>query len=218
MRHLNAPEVLQNLVASVIASRVTQLTLALGTMNRAQKCNIPRVAGTSENNFLVHFALFDFFAAARDEKLEDGAVRILMLSDISKAFDRVQLTVLLHALRTLFEGHDITRLIAAIQSLYEQARIAVSRKDVAVLIEKLGGIHQGDPASAILFSLVMEFVRRLIPPMRRYKIRFYTYQDVLLVRLEIDYADDQIRFTDSVADMQDTVITLKTALGTVGLK
>jgi ribonuclease HI len=217
LRHLQAPEVLQNIVSAMVATRITQLTLASRAMARAQKCNIPRVAGTAENNFLVHFALYDFFAAARDGLLEEGAVRIMMLSDISKAFDRVQLTVLLHALQTLFAHHDITRLLAAIQSLYEQTRIAVSKKDVAVLIEKLAGVHQGDPASAILFALVMEFVRRLIPPSRRYKIRFHTYHGSLMVRLEIDYADDQIRFTDTVDDMQDTVDTLKTALAKVGL-
>lgn len=217
MRHLCAPEVLQNIVSAVVAIRVTQLTLALGVMNRAQKCNIPRVAGTTENNFLVHFALYDFFAAARDKKLAEGAVRIMMLSDISKAFDRVQLAVLLHSLQTLFAGQDITRLLAAIQSLYEQTRIVVSKKDAAVLIEKLGGVHQGDPASAILFALVMEFVRRLISPDRRHKIRFYTYQGCLWVRLEIDYADDQIRFTDGVAEMQDTVNALKEALTKAGL-
>jgi ribonuclease HI len=69
MRHLCAPEVLQNIVSAVVAIRVTQLSMALRVMNRAQKCNIPRVAGTTENNFLVHFALYDFFAAARDGKL-----------------------------------------------------------------------------------------------------------------------------------------------------
>jgi hypothetical protein len=88
---------------------------------------------------------------------------------------------------------------------------------VAVLIGKLAGVHQGDPASAMLFALVMEFVRRLIPPSRRYKIRFYTYHGLLMVRLEIDYADDQIRFTDTVEDMQDTVDTLKEALAKAGL-
>ena len=31
-------------------------------MERAQKCNIPGVSGTSENNFLVKFAFFDFYA------------------------------------------------------------------------------------------------------------------------------------------------------------
>ncbi len=87
-----------------------------------------------------------------------------MLSDISKAFDRVQLPVMLLALKTLFHGHDITRLLAAIESLYTQTRIAVSKKDVAVLCAKLAGVHQGDPSSAILFALLIEFVLRLLPP------------------------------------------------------
>ena len=218
MRHLCGPEVLQNIVSSVVTNRTIQLTMAMKVMDRAQKCNIPHIAGTTENNFLIHFLLYDFFSAARYQLLLEGAVRILMLSDISKAFDRVQLAVLLLALKTLFHGHDITRLLAAIESLYKQTRIAISQKDVATLCEKLAGVHQGDPLSAILFALLMEFVRRLIPPTRRYKIKFYMSEGEVMVLVEIDYADDQIRVADKVADMQDLVDALKEALAKAGLQ
>ena len=217
LRHLCAPEVLQNIVSSVLGTRVTQMTVAGGVMNIAQKCNIPRIAGTAENNFLVQYVLFDFFEAARRGLLEDGAVRILMLSDISKAFDRAQLSVLLHSLKVLFPDEDITRLQATIDSLYTQTRIAVKKKKAVVLVEKLAGVHQGDPASAILFGLIMEFVRRLIPPSRRHKIRFYTSGGGCEVRVEIDYADDQIRVADRVDQMQDLVDALSEALRRVGL-
>jgi hypothetical protein len=218
LRHLCAPEVLQNIVSSIVGTRIIQMTLAMGVMARAQKCNIPGIAGTTENNFLINFLLYDFFAAARYRLLDEGAVRILMLSDISKAFDRVQLAVLLLALKTLFQGHDITRLLAAIDSLYEQTRIAISRKEVATLCAKLAGVHQGDPASAILFALLMEFVRRLIPPSRRYKIKFYMSEGETMVLLEIDYADDQIRVTDGVMEMQHLVSDLSAALAKAGLQ
>jgi len=218
LRHLCGPEVMQNITSSILATRLLQASMSGKVMARKQKCNIPRVSGTNENNFLVQFAIYDFYAAAQKGLLEEGAVRIILLGDISKAFDRVQLRVLLHALRALFPGVDITRLSAIILSLYERTRIAVSKKEVTVLVEKLAGVHQGDPASAILFALLMEFVRRLIPPTRRYRMKFFTYDGELFFRMELDYADDEVRIVDSVAQMQTTVDDLRRVLKSVGLE
>ena len=97
-----------------------------------------------------------------------------MASDISKAFDRAQMRVLLQALQVVLPVPDIERLASILESLYKKTRIAVTKRDRVVLVEKLAGVHQGDPASAILFAILMEFVRRLIPPSRRYKVRIYS--------------------------------------------
>ena len=64
----------------------------------------------------------------------------------------------------------------------------------------------------------MEFVRRLIPPSRRYKIKFYMSEGQVMVLLEIDYADDQIRVADKVGEMQNIVNDLKGALVKTGLQ
>ena len=218
VRHLCSPDVIQNILSSVMASRLIQALMSLGSLDKAQKCNIPRISGTNDNNLLVMFALYDFHAAAFMKRLKHGAVRIILLSDISKAFDRAQLAPLLHALQVLLPGRDIQRLKATISSLYEKTRIAVTKRDKTVLIAKLAGVHQGDPASAILFAVLMELVRRLVPTNRRYKIRFYTAAGgTLYFRMEIDYADDQIRVTDDIEQMQNTINDLKRALASVGL-
>ena len=72
--------------------------------------------------------------------------------------------------------------------------------------------------SPILFGLVMEYVRRLLPPSNRPVIRFYMAPGSPAIRVEVDFADDQIRVCDSVADMRSLITTLRLVLLAVGLE
>ena len=84
-----------------------------------------------------------------------------------------------------------------------------------MLVSKCAGVHQGDPASAILFSLVMEFARMLIPPSKRPTITLRASLRGDTFRMEIDYADYQLRVTDSIMDMQVSIDALAESLAKV---
>ena len=167
-------------------------------------------------------ALYDFHRAARDGKILKGVVRIFLLSDISKAFDRVQLDVLIQAIRHVLGsvGDDLLKaIISRIVFLYATGQILTTKDGKAVLILKLGGVHQGDPASPLLFAIVMEYARRLIPPRFRTHMRLYTSADgITTISMEIDYADDQVRVADSVREMTEVVAQLRRVLKIIGLE
>ena len=83
--------------------------------------------------------LYDFHAAAKHNMMAPGSVRIFLLSDISKAFDRAQVDVMLHALRCIVNVPGIERLLARISHLYSVGKIAVTKNGITVLVDKLGG-------------------------------------------------------------------------------
>jgi hypothetical protein len=216
-RNLTIPDSLQAVFSTLDAKRISRALIDLGAVDKAQKCNIPRVAGCDENVFLFLATLYDFHAAAKHGLMAPGAVRIFLLSDISKAFDRAQVDPLLHALRCIIDVPNIERLLARISHLYSVGRIAVSKGGIAVLVSKLGGVFQGDPMSPVLFMIFMEYVRRLLPPSMRPSIQFRSSLEGGSIKLEVDFADDQIRVADSVHAMRTVVAGLRESLQRVGL-
>ena len=220
-RHLTAPDSLQAIFSSIDASRILKALMNCQSICRAQKCNIPRLAGCMENVTLLMASIYDFHAGALKGVLGIGAQRVFLFSDISKAFDRVQLDLLIQAIRVvmgLVEGPALDRIIAKLVHLFDVGRVAVSKGRLTVLIAKKGGVHQGDPASPIVFAILMEYVRLLTPPDKRPHLKFHTSRDGDWLRMEIDYADDQIRATDSAYDMRILVACLRTTLASVGLE
>jgi hypothetical protein len=216
-RHLTIPDTLQAVFSTLDAKRISKALIDLGAVDKAQKCNIRRVAGCDENVFLFLATLYDFHAAAKHGLMLPGSVRVFLLSDISKAFDRVQVDPLLHALRCIIDVPNIERLLSRIDHLYSVGRIAVSKGGIAVLVSKLGGVFQGDPMSPVLFMAFMEYVRRLLPPHMRPSIQFKSSLEKGYIKFEVDFADDQVRATDDVATMRTLVAGLREALQRVGL-
>lgn len=217
-RHLTAPETLQSIFSTIDVTRIVRALTALEKIERAQKCNIPGVSGCDENVFLFLTTLYDFHASAHHHKLPPGSVRIVLLSDISKAFDRLPLDPLLHALKdALGDIPEINRLLAKISHMYKVGRIAVTHEGYTIILEKLAGVFQGDPQSPVLFGIVMEYIRSLMPPECRSKITFKSSIDGSTMRIEIDYADDQVRVTDSTEEMRKLVTSLRNALQAMGL-
>ena len=219
-RHLTAPDTVQAVFSTADANRLLTALLEKQSMRKAQKCNIPRLAGCVENITLLMASLYDFHRAAKNGQLPIGTRRVFLFSDISKAFDRVQLEPLVQAIRTVLrdiKGDALDRIIAKLVHLYDATKIAVTVKGLTVFVAKLAGVHQGDPMSAIVFAILMEYVRILAPPDSRPYMRFYTSVALDLLRAEMDYADDQIRATDSVQAMARLVRQLQKDLAHVGL-
>jgi hypothetical protein len=216
-RHLTIPDSLQAVFSTLDAKRIIRALIDLGAICKAQKCNIPKVAGVDENTFLFLATLYDFHAAAKYNLMSVGSVRIFLLSDISKAFDRAQVGPLLHAIKCIINVPGIERLLSRISHLYSVGKIAVTKGGITVLVDKLGGVFQGDPMSPVLFMILMEYVRRLLPPSLRPGIRFRSSIEGAKLRFEVDFADDQVRATDSVDEMRRLVSGLRKALDRVGL-
>lgn len=217
-RLIHAPDTIQGIRSAVLAQRMLEAIPALRAIDRSQKCNIPSVAGCEEHLSVLVAAMYDFKMAAVKKQLRTGDARIWIFGDISKAFDRAQLPVILQAVRTILPTRRVEWLMSLICSLYERARVVVNGKDVAVLVEKWAGVHQGDPMSAIIFIILMEFAKRLIPPGKRHKVRFRQMAGEQCWRIEMDYADDQIRMADSVPAAQDIVDSIRESLSAVELQ
>jgi len=166
-RHLTAPDTLQSIFSTIDARRIIKALTELEAVCKAQKCNIPKVAGCDENIFLFLSTLYDFHSATKHARIPPGTVRVFLLSDISKAFDRVQLDPLLHAIKTVVDVPGIERLLSKIQHLYSIGKVAVTKNGFTIFIDKLGGVFQGDPNSPIIFMVFMEIIRRLLPPEKR---------------------------------------------------
>ena len=217
-RHLGAPDSAMGIFASILSSRLIRATLHMRSVNRAQKCNIPRISGCQENRHLFLASLYDLMRGAREGLYVPGKVRLFFLNDLSKAFDRAQHTVILWALQILLGEACSTRFLAILDHMHKTARMVVTQQGVSVIISKEAGVIQGNPNSPPTFGCVMELVRRLIPPDQRPKIRFLCSRDKLELRIEVDYADDQQRATDSVEDMRICIGGLLHALRLASLQ
>jgi hypothetical protein len=217
-RHLGAPDSAMGIFASIISTRLIQATAQTGAVDRAQKCNMPRVAGCQENIHLFMACLYDIHVGAAHGKYREGKVRLFFLNDLSKAFDRAQHPVILRALQTLMGAACTTRFLALIDDMHQTARIVVSQQGVSVIVDKMAGVIQGNPNSPPEFGTIMELVRWLIPPDQRPKVKLLTSSGHWELRIEIDYADDEQRVTDSIEDMQTCIGGLLQALETVNLQ
>ena len=217
-RHLGAPDSAIGIFASILSTRLIRATLHMRSVNRAQKCNIPRISGCQENRHLFLASLYDLMLGARDRKYAPGKVRLFFLNDLSKAFDRAQHKVLLWALQILLGDACSTRFLAILDHMHTTARMVVTQQGVTFVISKEAGVIQGNPNSPPEFGCIMELVRRLIPPEQRPKVRFLCSPEELELRMEVDYADDQQRVTDSIEDMRACIGGLLHALRIAGLQ
>ncbi len=202
--------------SAVLNYRLAGAASIAKTLNMAQKCAIPGVSGADENVFCVIGLLYDFHEGARRGVYQIGAQRIIFLNDISKAFDREQVSSLLDAIFCQIGGGEptpeIKRFLATINSTYENAEIIGTGDGVSVVGEKTAGAIQGDPPSGTGFCITMEYARSRIPPGARCKVTLKCSRSKWTARIEMDYADDQVRCADSVADMQRVIQGIATAL------
>jgi hypothetical protein len=183
----------------------------------AQKCITPEVNGVEDNIFLFLMTVYEFHASAMGGRLKAGDMRIFLFIDMAKAFDRAQWPAITQAIRQVFGLPNTRRVAAMIKDMYKKARIIISSKAFAAMTQKLGGVHQGDPLSPVLFIILLELVRRQIPHYAAAKVAFrLDPQRPFYVRIELDYADDQIRAADKVSKAQSILDNLVAALKKVG--
>ena len=216
---ITIPDSLSVLFSSIMADRLIRAFLETEGIDKAQKCNIPKTAGCDDNAFLFLSALYEYHAAARRGDL-DSEVRIFLFVDMAKAFDRVQWPAINQAIRVILKLPNNMRTAALIKSMYKKTRVIISGGGWATDVEKLGGILQGDPMSPILFIILLELVRRQIHPEKRptIQLRLALTDSATSLRLELDYADDQIRGTDSAEKAQEVIDSLVEALRTIGME
>jgi len=197
-RFLTIPDCCAVLFSSVLADRLLNALMDAASVSKAQKCNIRNTAGVDELVFLVLGSLFDFHDAALCQSLQMGAVRLFILNDIAKAFDRVQPAVLLQAIRVVLGEENPMRFLSVILSMYSKIKIIVTVEGMSTVVDKEAGVAQGDPLSAILFIILMEYARMLHRPESRSRIKVLYNQELVELVMEVDYADDQIRVVDEV--------------------
>ena len=82
----------------------------------------------------------------------------ILLADVTKAFDKVQLGVILKALDALFGQGKAQRLKQLVQSMYTGASTLLSSDEGFWTIQKLSGILQGDSLSSTLFIILMNHI------------------------------------------------------------
>jgi hypothetical protein len=217
IRSITISDCLGVVFSSILSKRFIRALLEAQIVDKAQKCNIPGVSGCEANLHIFLMALYEFRASAMKGRLEIGDMRIFLFVDMAKAFDRAQWPAIAQAVRQLFGLPDNKRIAAMIKSLYAKARIIVTSGNWAAMVDKLGGVHQGDPLSPILFIILLELVRRQIPQNDRARIKIRLCgQAPFFLRIELDYADDQLRTADSVFKAQRILNSLAKSLKTVG--
>ena len=220
VRNLGAPELAQGIFSVILLRRLILVAVGAGVIPKAQKCNIPKITGCAENITLVMGSLFDFHAGAGCEpgsKYPPGSTRCFFFGDLSKCFDRVQISALIHAFVALFPDlGDITRYLAAIAHLYDMSSILVKANSMGLLIRKLAGVFQGGPDSMALAIILLEYARCLIPPEARSEISIKSGDELFRILAEFDYADDQIRVEDQIDSFTRMIVAIHKSHKTVG--
>jgi ribonuclease HI len=216
-RNLTIPDCFSAVFSSILATRLLHAAIDSFSISKAQKCNIPGVAGTDENVFLFMGCLYEFHHAAAIGKLVPNQVRIAILNDISQAFDDVEPNISVQAVDVVLGLPDPIRLQALILSFLEKLSIVVSVGGLAVVIRKKGGFPQGNAASPVIFLLVMEFARRQLSDEDQARVKFRLSEADWEFRLDIDYADDQIRWLDEVPQARSSLALLQKVLKAIGL-
>jgi len=181
--------------------RLILVAVGAGILPKTQKCNIPRISGCAENISMVMGTLFDFHKGAGNHlnaKYPPGSTRFFLFGDLSKCFDRIQRTALIHALWVLLSKvGDVTRYLAAVDHLYESSSILVRSRTMATLIRKQAGVFQGGPDSGAFAGMILAYSMYLIPPQDRSVITLRVGMAAFDILAEFDYADDQIRVEDA---------------------
>jgi ribonuclease HI len=217
IRSITISDCLGVVFSSIMSKRFIRALLEAQIIDKAQKCNIPGVSGCEANLHIFLMAIYEFRASATSGRLKEGDMRIFLFVDMAKAFDRAQWPAIAQAVRQLFGLPDNKRIAAILKSLYAKARIIVTSGEWAAMVDKLGGVHQGDPLSPILFIILLELVRRQIPHCDRARIKLRLCdKDPFYLRIELDYADDQLRTADGIPKSQRILNSLVKSLKTVG--
>jgi hypothetical protein len=195
-RKLTIPNAIQVVPSAILANRINLAMMAAGSVALAQKCNIQGISGADDNGFLFRAAIFDFHYAARKKLLKTGQMRVFFLNDYRTAFPSMEYNVLSHALLVCLANARLYRYLATVTSYLSNTEIVVTQQKISVLIRKLAGAAEGMPDSGLLFQVLIEYLRLIIPRCGRPVITIHSLKGLEQMILEMDYADDLTRVAD----------------------
>jgi len=201
------------LLSKIVNTRFLKVLLSCSLLSKAQRGCIRGHYGVRDNISFLLTALAEHFHEATKNK---SASFNLLLADISKAFDKIHLPVIIKTLDNLVGTGKALKLKGLIRNMYTGAHTLMSDEDGNhKLIQKLSGVLQGDALSGTLFVLVANLVPITLNPDQAapaYTLEYATHH-AMLHHL---FIDDLFTKTRETADLQsatdEAVGNLQTAL------
>jgi hypothetical protein len=147
----------------------------------------------------------EFRNAACEGKLMNGNCRIFLLNDLSSAFDRVSISLLLHAIFVVVRTDQPERFLRTIFTMSSKVKIVVTVNGISVIIGKDAGVPQGNPLAPLLFIILMEYARMMTKRQFRPLVNVRLKDITVSLPFEVDYADDSNRVVDGLSESQPMV-------------
>ncbi len=203
-RPIAVTEPILRLYAAILNTRLVRFTERHGLRSASQTGFRPGLSTLHPLFALQHFV---------DSAGRAGQPLYCCFLDLDQAYDRVLRPLLWEALRRL-GVHG--RMLAAVQSLYSDAAVAVKVAGRAgPSVPSRTGVKQGCPLSPTLFGLLLDGLHRYL--LHHCRDRGVLLRDGLRVA-DLDYADDVALLDPTSAGLQDLIDVASRFCAQIGLR